>query len=59
MLNPNLHRRNEAIRAYVNQLSTAYPHWKFTYIINKAADKFYLSARTIEAILKEEGVYAK
>lgn len=59
MPTPNFQRRNEAVRNYVEKLTTQYPHWKFDFIVGKTAEKFYLSTRTIEAILKEEGVYAK
>ncbi len=37
MPNLNLQRRNEAVRTYVNQLSSTYPHWKFAYIIARKA----------------------
>lgn len=52
MPTPNFQRRNEAVRNYVEKLTTQYPHWKFDYIVGKTAEKFYLSTRTIEAILK-------
>ena len=58
MSTPNFQRRNEAVRAYVQKLTDTYPHWKYEYVLEKTAEKYFLSVRTIEAIVKGEGVYA-
>ena len=58
MSTPNFQPRNEAIRACVDKLLATHPHWKYEYVLEKTAEKFFLSARTIEAIVKGEGVYA-
>ena len=50
--------RNEEIRRYVSSLFKKYPHWRVDYVIEKAASRFYLSPRTVEAIMKGEGNYA-
>ena len=50
--------RNQAVRSYVKSCYKRYPHWKVEAVIAKAAAKFYLAERTIEAILKGEGSYA-
>jgi len=51
-------RRNEAVRSYAEKLENQYPHWKMEYILSKCAERFYLSKRTIEAIIKAEGIYS-
>ena len=52
-----LTERNKQIRSYANTLAERYPHWKYDYILEKTSKKFFLTPRTIEAIIKEEGNY--
>lgn len=53
-----LKARNEKIRDFVNEMTIKYPHWNYDFILQRASDKFFLSSRTIEAIVKGEGIYA-
>ena len=50
-------RRNTDVRKYFEALQEKNPHWKTEYVINQVADKFYLSERTITAIITNEGNY--
>jgi Uri superfamily endonuclease len=52
-----LKARNEKIRKHVATLFKKYPHWNYDYIMQKTAETFFLSKRTIEAIIKGEGTY--
>ena len=52
-----LHLRNEKVRALFNQLSAKNPQWRVDAIIEEIVKIVYLSPRTIEGILRGEGIY--
>lgn len=45
--------RNQKIQEEYAKINKKYPHWKSEYIIERLADKYFLSKRTIEDILKK------
>ncbi len=51
--------RNDKIRKDYHLLEKRHPKWRFDAIIEDLADKYFLSARTIEAIIKEEYIYSE
>lgn len=53
-----LHLRNEKVRSLFNQLSTKNPQWRVDAIIHEIVKAVFLSPRTIEGILRGEGIYA-
>ncbi|MFL0171106.1 hypothetical protein [Tenacibaculum maritimum] len=55
--NKRLKVRNKDIRNRFNELSKKYQHWKYEALIEKLANEFYLSNRTIQAIINSEGIY--
>jgi hypothetical protein len=52
-----LQRRNLAVRKEFDLLATKNPQFKIEALISLVADKFFLSERTITAILNGEGCY--
>lgn len=50
--------RNQQIRNDFDRFVEKNPQWRTEACINAIADKWYLSERTIEAILRGEGCYA-
>ncbi len=52
------YKRNTQIRNYASTLFKKYPHWQYDFIIDKTANKYFLSFRTVQAIIKGEGIYA-
>lgn len=48
-----LRKRNQQIERYFVELTKSYPHWKLDYVIQKVAEKFFLSVPTIEYILSK------
>lgn len=53
-----LKRRNSKVRDYITNLEKKNPQWRFDAVILEAADNFFISPRTVEAILRREGIYA-
>ena len=53
-----LHRRNTKVRDFITALEKKNPQWRFDAIIAETADAFFISPRTVEAILRREGIYA-
>ena len=53
-----LQDRNEKVRDLYAKISKKHPNWRSDAIIKDVSDTFFLSTRTIEAILKGEGIYA-
>ena len=51
-------KRNENVRKKFNTTVEKNPHWKTDVILQQIAIEFYLSKRTIEAIIKGEGIYS-
>lgn len=52
-----LHLRNEKVRTQFNQLSIKHPQWRVDAIIEEIVKMVFLSPRTIEGILRGEGIY--
>lgn len=52
-----LHLRNEKVRTLFDQLSTKNKKWRFDAIITEIEKVVFLSPRTIEGILRHEGIY--
>ena len=47
--------RNKKVRDLFNKVSSKNPKWKPEYVIKDVALTFFLSERTVEAILRYEG----
>lgn len=54
-----LRRRNNKVRELFGQLSKKHPRWRIDAVINEVADSVFLSPRTVEGILRGEGIYAE
>lgn len=52
-----LQLRNQNVRKLFNELSEKNPKWRMDAIIEEVAKRMFLSERTVEAILKFEGIY--
>lgn len=52
-----LKKRNEAVEKYFNELQKKYPQWKYSALIEKVSERFFLSPKTIEHILCRHGIY--
>ncbi|AUS06466.1 hypothetical protein [Pseudotamlana carrageenivorans] len=52
-----LHLRNEKVRALFNQYCKKHPQWRTDAIIEEIVKRVFLSPRTIEGILRGEGIY--
>lgn len=50
--------RNEKIRGLFTKITEKNPKWRSDAVIQDLADEVFLSKRTVEAILKGEGIYA-
>ncbi len=53
-----LKERNSAVKSYFHLLAKKYPQWRLDALEENTAKNFYISTRTVRAILKEEGCYA-
>ncbi|MEO2064477.1 MAG: hypothetical protein ABGW97_15955 [Christiangramia sp.] len=53
-----LKRRNSKVRDFISSLEKKHPQWRFDAVVEETADNFFISPRTVEAILRREGVYA-
>ncbi len=51
-------RRNSKARSLFIELSEKHPKWRVDAVIDEVADRLFVAPRTVEAILKGEGVYA-
>ncbi len=49
-----LKKRNTEIERHYAELARKFPHYKNDYILRKVADKYFLSPRTIYAIISGE-----
>lgn len=56
--NERIKVRNNNIRTFFTKTSKKHPKWRTDAIIEDVAKEFFLSTRTIEAILKGEGNYS-
>ncbi len=52
-----LNARNKNVRDCFYSTQEKHPKYKIEYIIQEVAQKFYLSSRTVNAILSHEGIY--
>ena len=52
-----LNLRNEKVRTLFNSLSKKNPKWRVDAVIEEIQKTIFLSSRTIEAILRGEGIY--
>ncbi|NHN26774.1 hypothetical protein FIA58_013900 [Flavobacterium jejuense] len=53
-----LTNRNEAVRKFFYSTLEKNPKWKISAVIEEVASKFFLSSRTVDAIISYEGIYA-
>jgi hypothetical protein len=53
-----LKQRNEKIRKLFSSKTNKHPQWRSNEIIKDVATEVFLSTRTVEAIIKGEGIYA-
>ncbi|WP_299673296.1 hypothetical protein [uncultured Tenacibaculum sp.] len=49
--------RNRKVKQRFNQISLKFPHWKYDAVLENLSLEFFLSKRTLSAILNNEGVY--
>ncbi|MDI6051184.1 hypothetical protein QLS31_15250 [Flavobacterium sp. XS2P24] len=54
-----LMRRNKEIRIRFEKKRKAQPKWTFEAVVQSIANEFFLSVRTIDAIISYEGIYRK
>lgn len=52
-----LQRRNKEIRIRFEKKRQEQPKWKVEAVVQSIADEFFLSTRTIDAIISYEGIY--
>ena len=52
-----LQERNMKVRTLLNELVKKYPQWRLNAVIEEVSERVFLSPRTIEAILSNEGIY--
>lgn len=50
-------KRNLKVRARFEELSRKNSKWRFDAIVEEIAGEFFLTKRTIEAIVRKEGTY--
>lgn len=50
--------RNQKVKQRFSQLSIKNPKWKYDALLETLSLEFYISKRTISAILNNEGVYS-
>lgn len=56
--NKRLQQRNDKVRKYFIELEQKYPQWRISALESNTANKFFISERTVRAILKGGGVYS-
>lgn len=49
--------RNKNVRSFFAQLESKNPNWRIEALEKETADRFFISERTVRAIVKEEGIY--
>jgi len=54
-----LQRRNKEIRVRFEKKRQEQPKWKIEAVVESIANDFFLSVRTIDAIISYEGIYRK
>jgi len=53
-----LSERNKKVRSFFYQTLEKNPKWKMSAVIEEVASKFFLSNRTVDAIISYEGIYS-
>lgn len=54
----HLQQRNQAVKEFFDALAKKHHQWRLDALEEAVAERFYISTRTVRAILKEEGCYA-
>lgn len=49
--------RNQAVKDYFSALAKKHPEWRIDALEQNTGKKFFITPRTVRAILKEHGVY--
>ncbi|WP_299627733.1 hypothetical protein [uncultured Tenacibaculum sp.] len=49
--------RNQKVKQRFSQLSVKHPQWKYDAVLETLSLEFFISKRTISAILNNEGAY--
>ncbi len=49
--------RNQKVKQRFSQVSSKHPQWKYDAVLESLSFEFYISKRTISAILNNEGAY--
>ncbi|WP_442265885.1 hypothetical protein ACSIGC_16550 [Tenacibaculum sp. ZS6-P6] len=49
--------RNQKVKQRFSQISNKYPKWKYDAVLETLSLEFFISKRTISAILNNEGAY--
>lgn len=52
-----LKRRNKAIRKSIEETTNRQPKWTIEAVIDEVANRYFLSTRTVNAIISHEGIY--
>lgn len=55
--NQRLNERNAKVRDEFYKVQSKNPKWRMDAVIEEVANKFFLSTRTIDAIITFEGIY--
>jgi hypothetical protein len=58
MAKTHLKTRNQDVKRFFDELCKRHPEWRLDALEDKTAARFYISPRTVRAILKGEGIYA-
>lgn len=53
-----LKRRDRNVRSLFTKLSKKHPQWRVDAVIKEVSERVFLSPRTVEGILRCEGIYA-
>lgn len=49
--------RNKQVRIFFDKIERKNPNWRIGALEKVTADQFFISERTVRAILKERGIY--
>lgn len=55
----SIRKRNLDIKRHVREQQQRHPQWRHAALVADASERFYLTQRTIRAILNGEGCYAR
>lgn len=51
--------RNQQVRLFFMELEKRHPEWRVAALETKTANQFFISERTVRAILKGDGIYSE